>query len=160
MSISSLKQLQAMDNEYLTEEEALIYTRTKAREIGIKNSDFEILMMKLFASVQKIGGKVIRIGRIIFAKIIEFFEELSEFIAKNSNAIIGLILGLVLGAFLNFIPIIGPLLELICGVLGFSVGMLLDSVKKISQEVYDLFCSFWNKIKEIFTAIKNEFGTW
>lgn len=84
-------------------------------------------MATLFQQTKIIAGKLINIGRIIFAK-------LYQFITENPNMALGTIIGAVLGSFLGMVPLIGGILSIVATFLGAAIGGYLDLLNKGGRE--------------------------
>lgn len=117
---------------------------------------------ELWDATKVIGGKVIRIGRIIINEIIRFIKE-------NPNLVIGVAIGAAVGAITSLVPFLGqylaPLSIAIGAVIGGVAGSRLDRGQKpgkgvvgISQEVIALAKKFFELFAAIFIALKDEFN--
>ena len=123
--------------------------------------EFDRKMATLFQQTKIIAGKLINIGRIIFAKIYQFITE-------NPNMALGTIIGAVLGSFLGMVPLIGGILSIVATFLGAAIGGYLDLLNKGGREADTTLekviagaahttKEFFKLLKEIFIALKNDF---
>ena len=123
--------------------------------------EFDRKMATLFQQTKIIAGKLINIGRIIFAK-------LYQFITENPNMALGTIIGAVLGSFLSVVPLIGSILSIVATFLGAAIGGYLDLLNKGGREADTTLekviagaahttKEFFKLLKEIFIALKNDF---
>jgi uncharacterized membrane protein len=96
--------------------------------------DIAIRLHELANYTDKVGNKVISVGKIILIKIIEFIK-------AHPYLSIGVALGAVVGLFVNTIPFIGQILAPLATVLGITIGAIaghrLDK-RRQGKEVYDL----------------------
>lgn len=88
--------------------------------------DFSNALANLWKHTQTIGGKVVEIGKVILSKIIEFAK-------ANPKAILGTIIGFILGSFASIVPIVGPILKMLCVGLGLAAGAFLDVLGRVSE---------------------------
>lgn len=125
-------------------------------------AEFDRKMVTLFQQTKIIAGKLIHIGRIIFAKLYQFLQE-------NPNMVLGTIIGAVFGSFLGMVPFIGDILSLISTFLGAAIGGYLDYVNKGGRELNGTLQQviagaahttkeFFKLIVEIYDALKNDFS--
>ena len=123
--------------------------------------EFDRKMATLFQQTKVIAGKLVNIGRIIFAK-------LYQFITENPNMALGTIIGAVLGSFLGMVPLIGGILSIVATFLGAAIGGYLDLLNKGGREADTTLekviagaahttKEFFKLLKEIFIALKNDF---
>ena len=160
----AIEELQRFDNPRFNEDNArgLI----NAMSSGLKlpepvKVEFDRKMATLFQQTKIIAGKLINIGRIIFAK-------LYQFITENPNMALGTIIGAVLGSFLGMVPLIGGILSIVATFLGAAIGGYLDLLNKGGREADTTLekviagaahttKEFFKLLKEIFIALKNDF---
>lgn len=79
------------------------------------SSELAIRLKELLASVRRIGGKTISLGKIIVLKLMEFVE-------KHPNLVVGIALGAGVAALIASIPFLGALLAPVALLLGVTVG--------------------------------------
>ena len=160
----AIEELQRFDNPRFNEDNArgLI----NAMSSGLKlpepvKVEFDRKMATLFQQTKIIAGKLVNIGRIIFAK-------LYQFITENPNMVLGTIIGAVLGSFLSVVPLIGGILSIVATFLGAAIGGYLDLLNKGGREADTTLekviagaahttKEFFKLLKEIFIALKNDF---
>ena len=160
----AIEELQRFDNPRFNEDNArgLI----NAMSSGLKlpepvKVEFDRKMATLFQQTKIIAGKLVNIGRIIFAK-------LYQFITENPNMALGTIIGAVLGSFLGMVPLIGGILSIVATFLGAAIGGYLDLLNKGGREADTTLekviagaahttKEFFKLLKEIFIALKNDF---
>lgn len=126
--------------------------------LGNKGVPLTILtrLESLWDTTRKVGDKIVYIGKIIIAKIVEFIEE-------HPNAIIGMALGAAIGALVSLIPFIGPLLAPISTAIGAFYGLCIGSKLDCTQNPNTAFeglillaKDFFKKLAEIFNILKEE----
>lgn len=117
----AIEELQRFDNVRFNEDNARSLIDEMSSGLKLPESmkaEFRRKMQNLFTQTKIIGGKLINIGRIIFAKLYQFLQE-------NPNMVLGTIIGAVFGSFLGMVPLIGDILSLISTFLGqLSVDIL------------------------------------
>lgn len=115
----------------------------------------------LITKVQDIAGKVIRIGKMVLIKILDFVEEHFFLVAGIG---IGAILGAAIFGLMTSIPFIGPMLVPIAKIIGISFNVagavtghqldqVIPDVGKSLREIVEAFFSFFAQI------LKAVFGT-
>lgn len=96
--------------------------------------DIAIRLHQLADYTEKVGNKVISVGKIILIKIIEFIKE-------HPYLSVGVALGVVIGLLVNAIPFIGQILAPLATALGITLGAIaghrLDK-RRQGKELYDL----------------------
>lgn len=133
-------------------------------EMGLP-PEVAIRLKELLAIVKPIGDKVISIGKIIVARLIDFVE-------KHPNLATGIALGAAVSALIASIPFLGPLLAPIALVLGVAVGAFaghrLDKAQggamsddvapfAIAQDVIEIARAFFQLLIDTLAAISAEF---
>ena len=110
----------------------------------------------LWDATRKLGDKIIYIGRIITAKIVEFIE-------AHPHAVIGMALGAIVGAFASAFPFLGALLAPLTMALGaaygYCVGARLDYSKDAApnnefETLIRIAKDFIENLIEIFSVLK------
>ncbi|WP_281650583.1 hypothetical protein [Helicobacter bilis] len=161
----AIEELQRFDNPRFNEDNARGLIDEMSSGLKLPESmkaEFNRKMVTLFQQTKIIAGKLINIGRIIFAKIYQFIQD-------NPNMTLGTIIGAVFGVFLGMVPLIGGILSLISPFLGASIGGYLDYVNKGGRELDSTLQQvisgathatkeFFKLIVEIFNALKNDFS--
>jgi hypothetical protein len=131
------------------------------RESGLP-SEVAIRLMSLVDTVEKIGNRIISIGKIILIKIIEFVK-------ANPNLAIGIAVGAAIGALVFTVPFLGAYLAPIAILLGVSVGAIagirLDKIEKgesvnvganpiaIAQDIIEIAKLFFKLLIDIFNTV-------
>ncbi|WP_104746406.1 hypothetical protein [Helicobacter bilis] len=160
----AIEELQRFDNVRFNEDNARGLIDEMSSGLKLPESmkaEFNRKMVTLFQQTKIIAGKLINIGRIIFAKIYQFIQD-------NPNMTLGTIIGAVFGVFLGMVPLIGGILSLISPFLGASIGGYLDYVNKGGRELDSTLQQvisgathatkeFFKLIVEIFKALRNDF---
>lgn len=161
ISQEQLAELIACDNHSMTEARAQVIIAEMADNLNlpkVAHSDFATLMMKLYGSTKEIGGELVHIGRILIAKICEFIEE-------NPYMTMGAIVGLILGAVVSVVPIVGGILQILATFCGIAIGVHLDkygdyeedlTFKDLMVGATEALKKFYFLIKEIFQALKSQ----
>lgn len=163
ISQEQLAELIACDNHSMTEAKAQVIIAEMADNLNlpkVAHSDFATLMMKLYSSTKEIGGELVHIGRILIAKIYAFIKE-------NPQMTMGAIIGLILGAVVSIIPIVGGILQILTTFCGIAIGAYLDKKEKSGSKedvtfekliagATEAFKKFYLLIKEIFQALKSQ----
>lgn len=120
-----------------------------------------ILRLKeLWGATKVLGGKVIRIGKIIVIEIIKFINE-------NPNLATGVAVGAAVGSLISLVPYLGPLLAplstAIGALLGGLAGARLDRTNKnaqgivgVAQDVIVVARKFFELLASIFMALKEK----
>ena len=86
------------------------------RESGLP-SEAAIRLKRLIEVTTEINGRIIRVGKIILIKIIEFVK-------AHPNLAVGIAIGAAIGALVSMIPFIGAFLVPIATVIGVTIGVL------------------------------------
>ncbi len=160
----AIEELQGFDNVRFNEDNARDLIDKMSSGLKLPESmkaEFDRKMVTLFQQTKIIGGKLINIGRIIFAKIYQFIQD-------NPNMTLGTIIGAVFGFFLGMVPLIGNILSLISPFLGASIGGYIDYVNKGGRELDSTLQQviagaahttkeFFKLMVEIFKALRNDF---
>ncbi len=137
-----------------TETQALEWTDMATLLHG-RGASLELVtrMQDLWEKTKVVGGVLVNIGRVIVLKIWEFMR-------ANSN----MVLGAALGALVNLIPWIGPLLAPIGITLGILQGHRLDKIAEGQQVSYsiieDLITAakrFFQLLADIFLALRDDY---
>jgi hypothetical protein len=111
---------------------------------------------ELWTTTKELGGKIIKIGKIIIFKIIDFIK-------RNAKMALGIVLGAAVGALINMVPLIGPLLSplsiAIMAFFGGTVGTSLDHPEANTpyQAAFVMACEFLSLLAEILKTLWNEF---
>ena len=161
----AIEELQRFDNVRFNEADANHLIERVSDGLRLPESikaEFRRKMQNLFTQTKIIGGKLINIGRIVFAKLYQFLQE-------NPNMVLGTIIGAVFGVFLGMVPLIGGVLSLISTFLGAAIGGYLDYVNKGGRELNGTLQQviagaahttkeFFKLIVEIYDALKNDFS--
>lgn len=104
----------------------------------------------LWDETKTVAGKIIKIGKIIYCKILDF-------IAKYKHAAIGILVGAACGALASAIPLIGPLIAPVIAGLGalygLACGAQMDTGQGVMQSVILIAKDFFALLIEIFNAI-------
>ncbi|EEO23697.1 MULTISPECIES: hypothetical protein [Helicobacter] len=160
----AIEELQRFDNSRFNEANARNLISKVSSGLKLPEPvkvEFDRKMATLFQQTKIIAGKLINIGRIIFAK-------LYQFITENPNMALGTIIGAVLGSFLGMVPLIGGILSIVATFLGAAIGGYLDLLNKGGREADTTLekviagaahttKEFFKLLKEIFIALKNDF---
>ena len=160
----AIEELQRFDNPRFNEDNARGLIEEMSSGLKLPESmkaEFDRKMVTLFQQTKIIAGKLINIGRIVFAKIYQFIQD-------NPNLTLGTIIGAVFGVFLGMVPLIGGILSLISPFLGASIGGYLEYVNKGGRELDSTLQQvlagathttkeFFKLLVEIFKALKNDF---
>ncbi len=160
----AIEELQRFDNANFNEAKARNLISKVSSGLNLPDSvkvEFDRKMATLFQQTKIIAGKLVNIGRIIFAK-------LYQFITENPNMALGTIIGAVLGSFLGMVPLIGGILSIVATFLGAAIGGYLDLLNKGGREADTTLekviagaahttKEFFKLLKEIFIALKNDF---
>ncbi|MDY5823041.1 MAG: hypothetical protein SPJ83_09715 [Helicobacter sp.] len=160
----AIEELQRFDNSRFNEANARNLISKVSSGLKLPEPvkvEFDRKMATLFQQTKIIGGKLVNIGRIIFAK-------LYQFITENPNMALGTIIGAVLGSFLGMVPLIGGILSIVATFLGAAIGGYIDYVNKGGRELNGTLQQviagathatkeFFKLIAEIFSALKNDF---
>lgn len=161
----AIEELQRFDNARFNEDNARGLIDEMSSGLKLPESmkaEFDRKMVTLFQQTKIIAGKLINIGRIVFAKIYQFIQD-------NPNLTLGTIIGAVFGSFLGMMPLIGDILSLISTFLGAAIGGYLDYVNKGGRELNGTLQQviagaahttkeFFKLIVEIYDALKNDFS--
>ena len=126
----AIEELQRFDNPRFNEDNARGLIDEMSSGLKLPESmkaEFDRKMVTLFQQTKIIAGKLINIGRIVFAKIYQFIQD-------NPNLTLGTIIGAVFGSFLGMMPLIGSILSLISPFLGAAIGGYIDYVNKGGRE--------------------------
>jgi len=126
-------------------------------ELLNRNIPTEIVtrLKELWEATKTLAGEVIRIGKIIVQKIVDF-------VRANPNLVVGLALGAAVSSLVGMVPLIGPALQPIATVIGSiygaGVGSQMDSGQpvdplvagaiKLAKEFFELLASIFNAVKE------------
>lgn len=159
----AIGQLQSFDDVNMNEAKARGLVSAVIKGLNLPKSiqeDFENLMIKLFKTTKIVAGELVNIGRIIFAKLFQFLKE-------NPNMALGTILGAILGSFLNMVPLIGSILNIVATFLGAAIGAYLDYVRqgcekcdnaleKVIAGASHATKEFFKLLKEIFIALRSK----
>ena len=127
----AIEELQRFDNPRFNEDNARGLIDEMSSGLKLPESmkaEFDRKMVTLFQQTKIIAGKLINIGRIVFAKIYQFIQD-------NPNLTLGTIIGAVFGSFLGMMPLIGSILSLISPFLGAAIGGYIDYVNKGGREL-------------------------
>lgn len=160
----AIEELQRFDNPRFNEDNARGLIDEMSSGLKLPESmkaEFDRKMVTLFQQTKIIAGKLINIGRIVFAKIYQFIQD-------NPNLTLGTIIGAVFGSFLGMMPLIGSILSLISPFLGAAIGGYIDYVNKGGRELDSTLQQviagathatkeFFKLIVEIFNALRNDF---
>mgnify|MGYP003377431002 CR=1 FL=1 len=160
----AIEELQRFDNVRFNEDNARGLIEEMSSGLKLPESmkaEFDRKMVTLFQQTKIIAGKLINIGRIIFAKIYQFIQD-------NPNLTLGTIIGSVFGFFLAMVPLIGSILSLISPFLGATIGGYIDYVNKGGRELDSTLQQvlvgathttkeFFKLMVEIFNALRNDF---
>lgn len=160
----AIEELQRFDNPRFNEDNARGLIEEMSSGLKLPESmkaEFDRKMVTLFQQTKIIAGKLINIGRIVFAKIYQFIQD-------NPNLTLGTIIGAVFGVFLGMVPLIGGILSLISPFLGASIGGYLEYVNKGGRELDSTLQQvlagathttkeFFKLLVEIFKALRNDF---
>lgn len=160
----AIEELQRFDNPRFNEDNARGLIDEMSSGLKLPESmkaEFDRKMVTLFQQTKIIAGKLINIGRIVFAKIYQFIQD-------NPNLTLGTIIGAVFGSFLGMMPLIGDILSLISPFLGAAIGGYIDYVNKGGRELDSTLQQviagathttkeFFKLLVEIFIALKNDF---
>ena len=160
----AIEELQRFDNSRFNEANARNLISKVSSGLKLPEPvkvEFDRKMATLFQQTKIIAGKLVNIGRIIFAK-------LYQFITENPNMVLGTIIGAVLGSFLSVVPLIGGILSIVATFLGAAIGGYLDLLNKGGREADTTLekviagaahttKEFFKLLKEIFIALKNDF---
>lgn len=113
-------------------------------------------LKELWEKTKIVAGEVVKIGKIIAMKILEFIKE-------NPVMFIGAALGAIVGSFISLIPFIGPLLAplaaLVGSIYGFLIGNNIDDDKEgrsLPESALSAANNFLKLFSEILVSIKNE----
>lgn len=161
----AIEELQRFDNVRFNEDNARGLIDEMSSGLKLPESmkaEFDRKMVTLFQQTKIIVGKLIDIGRIIFAKIYQFIQD-------NPNLTLGTIIGAVFGSFLGMLPLIGEILSLISTFLGGAIGGYIDYVNKGGRELNGTLQQviagaahttkeFFKLIVEVYDALKNDFS--
>jgi hypothetical protein len=115
---------------------------------------------ELWEATKVLGGKIIRIGKIIVLEIVKFIQE-------NPNLATGIAIGAAVGALVSLVPFLGPLLAPLSAAVGALLGGLagsrLDRTQKpehgfvgVAQDVIILARKFFELLASIFMALKEK----
>lgn len=112
----------------------------------------------LLTKVQNVAGKVIRIGKVVLMKILDFVEE-NFFLVAGIG--IGVILSAAIFGLMTSIPFVGPLLAPIAKFLGITItvagavaGHSLDQVlPEVGQSLRQIAEKFFQLLASVFNAI-------
>ena len=126
-------------------------------ELLNRNIPTEIVtrLKELWEATKTLAGEVIRIGKIIVQKIVDF-------VRANPNLVVGLALGAAVSSLVGMVPLIGPALQPIATVIGSvygaGAGSRMDSGQpvdalvagaiKLAKEFFELLASIFNAVKE------------
>lgn len=160
----AIEELQRFDNPRFNEDNARGLIEEMSSGLKLPESmkaEFDRKMVTLFQQTKIIAGKLINIGRIVFAKIYQFIQD-------NPNMTLGTIIGAVFGFFLAVVPLIGSILSLISPFLGAAIGGYIDYVNKGGRELDSTLQQvlagathttkeFFKLLVEIFKALRNDF---
>ena len=160
----AIEELQRFDNPRFNEDNARGLIDEMSSGLKLPESmkaEFDRKMVTLFQQTKIIAGKLINIGRIVFAKIYQFIQD-------NPNLTLGTIIGAVFGVFLGMVPLIGGILSIVATFLGAAIGGYLDLLNKGGREADTTLekviagaahttKEFFKLLKEIFIALKNDF---
>ncbi|MCI7411976.1 hypothetical protein [Helicobacter bilis] len=160
----AIEELQRFDNVRFNEDNARGLIDEMSSGLKLPESmkaEFDRKMVTLFQQTKIIAGKLINIGRIVFAKIYQFIQD-------NPNLTLGTIIGAVFGSFLGMMPLIGDVLSLISPFLGAAIGGYIDYVNKGGRELDSTLQQviagathttkeFFKLLVEIFKALRNDF---
>lgn len=160
----AIEELQRFDNPRFNEDNARGLIDEMSSGLKLPESmkaEFDRKMVTLFQQTKIIAGKLINIGRIVFAKIYQFIQD-------NPNMTLGTIIGAVFGFFLAVVPLIGGILSLISPFLGAAIGGYIDYVNKGGRELDSTLQQvisgathttkeFFKLLVEIFKALRNDF---
>lgn len=160
----AIEELQRFDNPRFNEDNARGLIDEMSSGLKLPESmkaEFDRKMVTLFQQTKIIAGKLINIGRIVFAKIYQFIQD-------NPNMTLGTIIGAVFGFFLAVVPLIGSILSLISPFLGAAIGGYIDYVNKGGRELDSTLQQvlagathttkeFFKLLVEIFKALRNDF---
>lgn len=117
--------------------------------------EIKIRLHKLIEVTEKIGNKVVHIGKIIFIKILEFIKAHPGLVAGIG---IGMTLGLAVNYFISSIPVIGTLLAPLAaalaaaGIVGFAIAGHRVDKRSQGKEMPDSLMGYAENIVEIFQA--------
>ena len=108
----------------------------------------------LWKKTRKLGGRVISIGKIILFKIIEFIQ-------NHPGTAIGIAFGGAIGALVNMIPFIGPMLAPVAMALGMVVmgtaGAMVDfNETSPFKAMIRLAMDFFATLADIFNTLKSQ----
>ena len=160
----AIEELQRFDNVRFNEDNARGLIDEMSSGLKLPESmkaEFDRKMVTLFQQTKIIAGKLINIGRLVFAKIYQFIQD-------NPNLTLGTIIGAVFGSFLGMMPLIGDVLSLISPFLGAAIGGYIDYVNKGGRELDSTLQQviagathttkeFFKLLVEIFKALRNDF---
>ncbi|EMZ39099.1 hypothetical protein [Helicobacter bilis] len=160
----AIEELQRFDNPRFNEDNARGLIDEMSSGLKLPESmkaEFDRKMVTLFQQTKIIAGKLINIGRIVFAKIYQFIQD-------NPNLTLGTIIGAVFGSFLGMMPLIGAILSLISTFLGGAIGGYIDYVNKGGRELDSTLQQviagathatkeFFKLLVEIFNVLRNDF---
>lgn len=163
MLAQSRLELALWETEADTTSSSDLYVRLS--EMGLP-SEVAIRLKALLEVVRPIGDKVVKIGKIIVLKLIEFIE-------KHPNLATGIALGAAVSCLISSIPFLGPILAPIALPLGITVGAIaghrVDKAQggkmngafgliEIAQDVIEIARSFFELFINTLMAISVEFG--
>lgn len=110
---------------------------------------------ELLSFTQKIGSKIVAIGKIVLLKILEFVQAHPCLVAGMG---IGVAIGAVLVGLVGSIPLLGPILIPIAATLGIIVtgagavvGHRLD--KQIGRDVSEVIQEFFGLLIDVFNTL-------
>jgi len=126
--------------------------------------DIAIKLHQLAHYTEKVGNKVISVGKIILIKIIEFIK-------AHPYLSIGIALGAVVGLLVNTIPFFGQFLAPLATVLGITLGAIaghrLDKRRQgkelfnigvigVTEEIVEIAKEFFQLLIEVFSLVFQE----
>jgi len=118
-------------------------------------------MQELWEKTKIIAGEVVKVGRILVARIWAFIKD-------NPNLVLGIAIGAALGALVNLIPFIGPLLAPIAMAIGATMGGLaahrIDKIEggetvtaSMFEDIITLAKRFFQFLAGIYLALRDEY---
>lgn len=143
----AIEELQRFDNPRFNEDNARGLIDEMSSGLKLPESmkaEFDRKMVTLFQQTKIIAGKLINIGRIVFAKIYQFIQD-------NPNLTLGTIIGAVFATFLG--STIGGYIDYVN-----KGGRELDStLQQVISGATHATKEFFKLIVEIFNALRNDF---
>lgn len=112
-------------------------------------------IMGLWKKVHYVGNVAINIGKIILLQVIDFVN-------RHPHTAIGILVGVALGAIVNLIPFVGPLLSPIVNLIAISLGLIsgaaldhpecgspYEAVHLVAKDFFSRFTMILNSVKEL-----------